>query len=107
MINPGDSTFYEPFILVHKGQKVSKGDIIAYLYLPPGGGIGSHIHFHIVNLSNGQMMAPAIFSSTLVSDFHNHFGIFGNDGSDPIPACMGYKLTADENPYGSGAVTCL
>ncbi len=102
--------FYRPFILASRGQRVSKGDIIAYMYLPPAEGIpdlhippasiGSHIHFHIKPKTAGSFMAPAIFSEALVDSFYARWDGFGSDGGTPMPSCMGYKLTADENPYG-------
>ena len=36
--------FYKKFILVHDGQRVRKGDMIAYLYTPPC--LGSHLRWH-------------------------------------------------------------
>ncbi|HEU5004569.1 MAG TPA: peptidoglycan DD-metalloendopeptidase family protein [Candidatus Saccharimonadales bacterium] len=103
--------FYKPFVLVHNGQKVKKGQIIGYMYLTQAGSNGSHIHFDIHH--NGQFMAPAIFTPDIVQAFHDHWGDFGYDGNGPnskgvpIPACMGYKLSAAENPFGTGAVDCL
>ncbi|GIS60611.1 MAG: hypothetical protein CM1200mP2_28360 [Planctomycetaceae bacterium] len=35
MIDPGDPDFYKPFILVKRGQRVKKGDVIARMYIPP------------------------------------------------------------------------
>src|SRR5581483_10108468 len=40
--------FYKKFLLVKEGQKVRKGDVIAYLYTPPSSGDGCHIHFHLM-----------------------------------------------------------
>src|SRR5712692_766686 len=100
--------FYRPFILVSVGQHVRKGDIIAYMYLPPGPrpgeppgpGIGSHLHFHILQKNRNLFKAPAIFSEALVDSFYARWDGFGSDDGTPMPSCMGYKLTADENPYG-------
>lgn len=109
-VHPSDLNFYRPFILVSVGQHVRKGDVIAYMYLPPAAGvpelgiapagIGSHIHFHIQPKNTSLFLAPAIFTEALVDSFHARWGEFGNDGSVPMPSCMGYKLDADENPYG-------
>lgn len=115
LINPNNANFYKPYIKVTQGQAVHKGDIIAYFYLPPNGDIGSHIHFHISNTGNNSdpFMAPAIFESSIVSQFHNHFGGFGYDcntagcTTNPIGDCMGYKIDAWENPFGTGAKECL
>ena len=99
--------FYKRFILVTLGQQVKKGDIIAYMYLPPFAGIGCHIHFHLQQLNKNNFLAPAIFASGIVDSFSTRWGIFGDDGSIPIPSCMGYMLDADENPYGDGQVDIL
>jgi hypothetical protein len=40
--------FYKKFLLVKDGQKVRKGDVIAYVYMPPSSGDGCHIHFHVM-----------------------------------------------------------
>ena len=106
MINPGDPDFYKPFIHVSVGDMVEKGQVIANMYLKEGYGIGAHIHFHI-NKDN-QHMAPAIFSDALVDSFHSRWNIFALDKDystgihDSIPACMGYKVGADENPFETG-----
>jgi murein DD-endopeptidase MepM/ murein hydrolase activator NlpD len=42
-----DSTRSLKLILVHDGQRVRKGDVIAYLYTPPKVG-GCHVHFHLM-----------------------------------------------------------
>jgi len=99
--------FYETFLLVTKGQKVRKGDVIAYLYTPPGVG-GCHIHFHIMIDGKRGFFAPAIFSDEIVRQFHDRAGGFKefNQGG-PLPACMGYKIRAEENPFGSGAKETL
>ena len=48
MIDPGDETFYIDFIKVSDGDTVSKGDIIAYMYLSTDITINKdhHIHFN-------------------------------------------------------------
>jgi hypothetical protein len=99
--------FYRQYILVFQGQRVREGDVLAYMYLPPGAGGGSHIHFHIQAHNGGMFLAPAIFSDRVVEDFHAHWDGFGRDGDSVMPACMGYLLEADENPFGTGAVDVL
>jgi hypothetical protein len=49
-------------------------------------------------------LAPAIFTPEVVKAFHKQCEGFksSNDGT-PIPPCMGYRIGADENPFGSGA----
>jgi hypothetical protein len=49
--------FYKKFILVREGQRVRKGDVIAYQYLPPSSGDACHIHFHL--MVNGLAMPAA------------------------------------------------
>lgn len=108
MIDPGDSAFYQRFILVHPGQSVLKGDVLGYMYVPPGAAIGAHIHFHLQMKDSGSgFMAPAIFTPTLVADFHARWNTFALDGTTPMPACMGYMLAAAENPFGTGQQDCL
>ena len=99
--------FYRRYILVSEGQRVKKGDVLAYMYLPPGAGGGSHIHFHIQAHNGGAFLAPAVFSDKIVEDFHAHWDGFGRDGATAIPACMGYLLDADENPFETRAVDVL
>jgi hypothetical protein len=103
--------FYRPFILVSVGQRVSKGDIIAYMYLPPGSAIGSHVHFHIKPKNTSLFLAPAIFSEALVDSFFARWNDFANDPPGmtltPMPSCMGYMLDGDENPYGNFPVDVL
>ncbi len=95
--------FYQTFLLVKEGQKVKKGEVIAYLYTPPKVG-GCHIHFHLMIDGKKGFLAPAIFTEEIVKKFHDQCDAFrwSNDGK-AIPACMGYRLGADENPFGSGA----
>ena len=92
------------FLLVKEGQKVRKGDVIAYLYTPPSSGDGCHIHFHLMIDGERGFLAPAIFTPEVVKAFHKQCRGFqeSNDGT-PIPACMGYRLAAEENPFRSGA----
>jgi hypothetical protein len=96
--------FYKKFLLVRVGQKVRKGDVIAYLYTPPSSGDGCHIHFHLMIDGRRGFFAPTIFTPEVVKAFHKQCQGFrdSNDGT-PIPPCMGYRLGAEENPFGSGA----
>jgi len=114
--NPGDASFYEPFIVVKEGQSVRKGDVLAYMYLEPNRDFpGPHIHFS-VSPEQEEQQAPAIFTDELVEAFHNNWGIFGfdrennvppNESDTPMPPCMGYKLAANENPFAASASECL
>jgi hypothetical protein len=107
MIPEPSADFYRQFIHVTLGQHVQKGDTIAFMYLPPGAGIGCHIHFHIQQTNRNNFLAPAIFRSDVVDTFYARWGNFGYDGPTPIPSCMGYMLDADENPYGDEQVDIL
>ena len=110
MVNPGDAGFYEPFLAVTPGQTVHQGDVVAWMYLPPDAGTEPHIHFDLRN-GPGNFLAPAIFTPTVVNAFFARWGQFGIDtngtGSVTMPACMGYQLAADENPFGTTAVDTL
>jgi len=99
--------FYRRYILVSEGQRVKKGEIIAYMYLAPGAGIGSHIHFHLQAHNGGAFLAPDIFTSEIVEGFHAHWNGFGRDGATWMPACLGYRLAADENAFENQAVEVL
>ena len=93
--------FYRKFIKVSKGQKVHKGNVLAYMYCPQGG--GSHIHFHLMMDGRKGFLAPAIFTAEVVKQFHAKWGEFGRDDGAPMPPCMGYRISAEENPFGTGA----
>jgi hypothetical protein len=95
--------FYKKFLLVHEGQQVRKGDVIAYLYTPPRTD-GCHIHFHLMVDSKKGFLAPAIFSPEIVKAFHDQCNGFRemHSGTE-IPPCMGWQLSAEENPFGTGA----
>jgi hypothetical protein len=75
---------------------------VAYLYTPPGVK-DAHVHFHVRLDGQNSFLAPAIFDSDVVRQFHARWLGFGVDGGDPIPACMGYCVGPDENPFGTGA----
>src|SRR5262245_50948015 len=96
--------FYKKFLLVKEGQKVRKGDVVAYLFTPPSSGDGCHIHFHLMIDGRKGFLAPAIFTPEVVMAFHMQCqGFKGSNDGTPIPPCMGYRIGADENPFGSGA----
>lgn len=95
--------FYKKFLLVKEGQKVRKGDLIAYLYTPPRVD-GCHIHFHLMVDGKNDFLAPAIFDPKIVKDFHEKCdGFRWSNGGKAIPPCMGYRIGAKENPFGTGA----
>ena len=120
MLDPGDSSYYEPFILVSPGQQVQKGDAIAYMYLTSDAKDSPLIHFHLESRSFSRKggIVPAIFTEEIVQDFHSRWGLgkgeseqwrknYLMDGDVKIPACMGYKISAEENPFGTGPLECL
>ena len=98
--------YYANFLKVKNGQRVKKGDVLGYLYVPPGQTSGTHLHFH---MNVGQTMgAPTIFTPTAVAQLQARFGDPGGvENGVPLPACIGYKVDASENPLGTGAVDCL
>jgi parallel beta-helix repeat protein len=106
MIPEPSKAFYSKFIKVVQEQKVHKGDIIAYMYIPPS--IEHvHIHLHIQRMNQNGFMAPAIFTQEVVDQFHARWKEWGKDGDVPMPSCMGYMLGPLENPFGSSVVDKL
>jgi Ca2+-binding EF-hand superfamily protein len=105
MIDPENSEFYRPFILVKRGQQVKKGDVIARMYIPPQTEFArnTHIHFNLVDTGRRQFMAPTIFTERINQQFHATWGSRGMDGGDRIPPCMGYRVSGPENPFDTGA----
>ena len=99
--------FYRRYIVVSQGQRVRKGDVLAYMYLPRSARGGSHIHFHIQAHNGGAFLAPAIFTDEVIESFHARWNGFGRDGASLMPACMGYRLEQDENPFRTGAIDVL
>jgi hypothetical protein len=96
--------FYRKYLLVKEGQKVRKGDVIARLYTPPASDDGCHVHFHLMIDGRKGFLAPAIFTPEVVKAFHKQCrGFRGSNDGTPIPPCMGYRIGAEENPFGSGA----
>jgi hypothetical protein len=80
--------------------------VIAYLYTPPGVK-DCHVHFHLTVQGKKGFLAPAIFTPEVVQRFHDQCHAFGeHNGGAPIPA-MGYRLKAEENPFGTGAAEKL
>ncbi len=85
--------FYKKFILVREGQKVRKGDVIAYLYTPPSSGDGCHIHFHLMIDGRKGFLAPAIFTAGVVKAFHKQCRAF-KESNDGRPIAGRVPLTA-------------
>lgn len=100
--------FYKRFILVKEGQRVLKGEVIAYFYVPPGATERStHLHFHAS--SNKRILAPTLFDDTVKQKFQSLFGhIGGRDETERLfDACIGVMLAADENPFEDKESDCL
>lgn len=110
MVKEPSSGFYATFITVKKGDRVKKGDVIAYMYLPKDSP-GAHIHFELINDATGDFMAPAIFDKVTFGEFYYNWkgrGFDSNGGyENPIPPCMGWKIDSSENPFENKAVDCL
>ena len=79
------------------------------MYIPPNRKLAekTHIHFNLIGGKPRRFMAPAIFSDRVVKRFHATWGNRGTDGATPIPPCMGYRLTPNENPFGNRAEDAL
>jgi hypothetical protein len=102
MIPEPSEGFYRKFITVSEGQKVRKGEALAYMYCPPGVK-DTHIHFHLTVDGKKNFLAPAIFTPEVVRQFHAKWSGFGRDGETPMPPCTGYRISAEENPFGTWA----
>jgi hypothetical protein len=95
--------FYKKFLRVREGDRVHQGDLIAWLYTPPGVR-GCHIHFHLMVDGKQGFLAPAIFTPEIVAQFHERCGGFKEYSRGvALPPCMGYRIGAAENPFQSGA----
>ncbi len=104
-VDPGDTMFYDRFIFVKVGQRVKQGELIARMYIPPmrEAAQNTHIHFNLMGGRNNTFQSPSIFDQKIVRGFHATWDKRrGSDAGDAIPACMGYKLKAEENPFGTG-----
>lgn len=98
--------FYATFIKVKDGQRVRKGDVLAYMYVPPQANGSTHLHVHL-NVGP-RITSPSIFTPAAVAQLQARFGSPGGvENGQPLPACVGYRITADENPFGTGASDCL
>jgi murein DD-endopeptidase MepM/ murein hydrolase activator NlpD len=98
--------FYLSFLRVREGDRVRKGQVIGYMYLPRDAN-GSHIHFELITSGIPRMAVPAIFTPEVVDAFAARWDNGGKDGDRAIPACMGWMLTSEENPFDGKAVDCL
>ena len=112
MIDPGDDTFYIDYIKVSDGDTVSKGDIIAYMYLSTDATINKDHHIHFNLIKNNATQAPVLFTSDIMTQFvekisTSNGGVRNFDASDWMGDCMGYKVDETENPYIESAFDCL
>ena len=130
-LDPQDPSFYEPFLTVSAGDRVEKGQVLAYMYsdrlninagcdeqVCPPSSQNAHIHFEL-NGPQGKM-SPSIFTPEVSSAFRARINDKPRDSDCPLgtacedpdyQACqvqggIGYKLTPAENPFGDERVTC-
>lgn len=98
--------YYQQFLKVRNGQRVKKGQLLGYMYVPPTSDGSTHLHFH---LSTGSTIkSPSIFTPEAVQQLTAKFGDRGGmEDGVRLPACIGYKVSAAENPFRTGAVDCL
>ncbi len=91
---------------VREGDRVKKGDVIARMYIPadPVKGQNTHIHFNLMDTGTRSFMTPSIFTDEIIREFHAKWeGRRALDGDVRVPPCMGYRISAKENPFGTGA----
>ena len=98
--------FYEAFIVAKEGEHVKRGDILAYLYVPPTSTGGTHVHFNLI--TNGQVMSPSLFTEDVVKAFSaKYLDKSWLSSGALLPSAIGYGLTAAENPFSGTAVDYL
>ncbi|MEI6216676.1 MAG: hypothetical protein WCP64_05345 [Actinomycetes bacterium] len=98
--------FYEAFIKVKQGQKVKKGDILAYMYVPPSSSGGTHVHFNLI--SNNIQISPSVFTPEVVKSFAaKYLETSWLKSGATLPVSIGYGLTAAQNPFANKAVDSL
>ena len=103
---------YYPFVVVNAGDFVSKGDVIAYMYLP-NGTQSSHIHFNLNVYRTGQSQGirapPDVWNSTVVTSFYQK--CHDDSAEDrhwlPFGDCIAVDIVANESLYGEGAAPCV
>ena len=117
--------FYKEFVLVSHGQRVQKGDILAYLYVPPLAQrvtptSSTHISFalHPSGSNEWDMRAPAIFTEDIVKKFGDIYRnpkegwdspSYGKDWARArgVPTAMGWMIDGDENPFGNNSLDVI
>ncbi|MBY0451449.1 MAG: hypothetical protein K2P92_00350, partial [Bdellovibrionaceae bacterium] len=71
-----DNTFFHNYILVTAGEAVTKGQLVAKLYIPAGSSDDTHIHFN-TSVETLGFACPNIFNSTISTAFDNYFSATG------------------------------
>jgi len=102
-VDTGDPDFYKQFILVKAGDIVNKGDVIAYMYLPPEEvTTSSHIHYSSRNIDR-EFAAADFFTQTIVNQ------LFGSEfpSTEAAGRCIGVNVTAAENIIEGSASGCI
>jgi hypothetical protein len=69
-----DNGAFAPYILVHVGDSISKGQIIARMYKADTGGDDSHLHFHLQTEGDSTFHCPNIFNTAVTSTFAGLYG---------------------------------
>lgn len=77
LCSTGDSTYFAPYILVTKGQTITKGEILGQMLKTNNGDDAAHIHYNLAYYDqNNSEMCPNIFDSTIVTQL---VGLFTTD----------------------------
>lgn len=74
-----DNSFFHNYILVTAGESVTKGQLVAKLYIPAGSSDDTHIHFN-TSVDTAGFACPNIFNSTISNAFDNYFSSTGCAG---------------------------
>lgn len=105
-VNEPAPGFYRQFLKVRNGQRVKKGQLLGYMYVPPSSDGSTHMHFHLATGSG--IKSPSIFTPEAVQQLAARFADRGGmEDGVPLPPCIGYRISAAENPFGTGAADCL
>ncbi len=109
--------FFKDFLLVKDGQRVKKGDLLAYMYVSPfeerlNGPTSAHIAFTLMKEQGNpwDVYPPAIFTEEIVEKFASIYRhptegwdstSYGRDWNRArgLPTAMGWMIEADENPF--------
>ena len=117
-------SYFDDFVLVEQGERVRKGDILAYMYIPSfdakvGPHASSHIHFLLSPWDRSRRnYVPALFSEDIVEQFGEIYRnplegwestSFGHDWARArgVPTGMGWMIDGDENPFGDDPLDVL